>query len=203
MHIYMKRLKIYNYIFLIFLRPLWNYWPPFKFLINIVLIGNPKFTRPFTFIISVRDIVNTGFPIKYTRCCNWQTGQGSSTSAGNVWKDGDASGSSVGPVLETVINTIYLKIIYLLNIYIISLSGDWLLYKGIPHQETKDKATRTLLKTAVNSGAPAHRTVTTNEVDEGVFSSDFLGAKQREREKGKKKDCELTSTDFNHRSWQF
>jgi hypothetical protein len=147
MHIYMKRLKIYNYIFLIFLRPLWNYWPPFKFLINIVLIGNPKFTRPLTFIINVRDIVNTGFPIKYTRCCNWQPGQGSSTSAGNVWKDGDASGSSVGPVLETVINTIYLKIIYLLNIYNISLSGDWLLYKGIPHQETKDQATRTLLKT--------------------------------------------------------
>jgi hypothetical protein len=53
------------------------------------------------------------------------------TFAGNVWKDGDASGSSVGPVLETVINTIYLKIIYLLNIYIISLSGDWLLYKGM------------------------------------------------------------------------
>jgi hypothetical protein len=34
----------------------------------------------------------------------------------------------------------------------------------------------------VNLGAPAHRTVTTIEVDEGVFSSDFLGAKQRERE---------------------
>jgi hypothetical protein len=40
----------------------------------------------------------------------------------------------------------HLKIIYLLNIYNISLSGDWLLYKGIPHQETKDQATRTLLK---------------------------------------------------------
>ena len=127
MHIYMKRLKIYNYIFFIFLRPLWNYWSPFKFLINIVLIGNPKFTRPLTFIINVRDIVTTGFPIKYTRCCNWQPGQGSSTSAGNVWKDGDASGSSVCRILETVINTIYLKIIYLLNIYNISLSGDWLL----------------------------------------------------------------------------
>jgi hypothetical protein len=35
----------------------------------------------------------------------------------------------------------------------------------------------------VNSGAPAHRTVTTIEVDEGVVSSDFLGAKQRERER--------------------
>ena len=147
MHIYMKRLKIYNYIFFIFLRPLWNYWSPFKFLINIVLIGNPKFTRPLTFIINVRDIVTTGFPIKYTRCCNWQPGQGSSTSAGNVWKDGDASGSSVCRILETVINTIYLKIIYLLNIYNISLSGDWLLYKGIPYQETKDQATRILLKT--------------------------------------------------------
>jgi hypothetical protein len=55
-------------------------------------------------------------------------------------------------------------------------------------------------KPAVNSGAPAHRTVTTIEVEEGVVSSDFLGAKQREREKGKKKDCGLTSTDFNHRS---
>jgi hypothetical protein len=43
---------------------------------------------------------------------------------GKVWKAGDASGSSVGRVLETVIKTIYLKIIYLLNIYDISLSGD-------------------------------------------------------------------------------
>jgi hypothetical protein len=33
----------------------------------------------------------------------------------------------------------------------------------------------------VNSGAPAHRTVTTIEADEGVASSDFLGEKQRER----------------------
>jgi hypothetical protein len=33
----------------------------------------------------------------------------------------------------------------------------------------------------VNSEAPAHRTVTTNEADEGVVSSDFLGEKQRER----------------------
>jgi hypothetical protein len=30
-------------------------------------------------------------------------GQGSSTSAGKVWKDGVASGSSVGRVLETVL----------------------------------------------------------------------------------------------------
>jgi hypothetical protein len=33
----------------------------------------------------------------------------------------------------------------------------------------------------VNSGAPAHRTVTTIEADEGVVSSDFMGEKQRER----------------------
>ena len=64
-------------------------------------------------------------------------GEGSSTSAGKVWKAGDASGSSVGRFLETVIKTIYLKIIYLLNIYDISLSGDWLLYKGIPYQLRK------------------------------------------------------------------
>jgi hypothetical protein len=44
-------------------------------------------------------------------------GQGSSTSAAKVWKAGGASGSSVGRVLETVLKTIYLKIIYLLNIY--------------------------------------------------------------------------------------
>jgi hypothetical protein len=35
----------------------------------------------------------------------------------------------------------------------------------------------------VNSGAPAHSTVTTIEADEGVASSDFLGEKQRERER--------------------
>ena len=64
----------------------------------------------------------------------WQPGQGSSTSAGKVWKAGDASGSSLGRVLETVINTIYLKIINLLNIYNISLPDDWSLYKGIPCQ---------------------------------------------------------------------
>ena len=61
----------------------------------------------------------------------WQPGQGSSTSSGKVWKAGDASGSAVGRVLETVMKMIYL------NIYDIGLSGDWLLYKGIPYQVRK------------------------------------------------------------------
>ena len=40
-------------------------------------------------------------------------------------------GSYVGRVLEAVIKSIYLKILYLLNIFISSLSGDSLLYNGI------------------------------------------------------------------------
>jgi len=52
-------IHIWKYIitfFFIFLRPLWNYWPPFKFLIKFVLKGNPKFTIPLTFIYQMLQL---------------------------------------------------------------------------------------------------------------------------------------------------
>jgi hypothetical protein len=67
-----KAEKQYNCIFEIFLRPIWNDWPPFKLLIKLVLIGNPKFTTPLTFIYiyiicQLKDLILTLFGLIFRR----------------------------------------------------------------------------------------------------------------------------------------
>ena len=114
--------------------------PKIYLLIVCCLMCSGKYFKQIQNENKINNIIKLNMKEKYDNQVKGHRlppGQGSSTSAGKVWKAGDASGSSVGRVLETVIKTIYLKIIYLLNIYDISLSGDWLLYKGIPYQIRK------------------------------------------------------------------
>ena len=53
--------KKYNCIFEIFLRTIWNYWPPFKLLIKFVILGNPKFTKPLILSIYIYNLSSQRF----------------------------------------------------------------------------------------------------------------------------------------------